>query len=189
MSLTTGKRIVRRKFTEMPITDSVKKQVAEWASKDQAITGLKFMDKNRIEYKFDEEEDIIIEERLIDVAPYPDIPAEAPGIMTQYENLIDGENIIEDKPVLSNKEQAMLVAENSGLDFGPIGESRVAGETIKLLDDDKNDVLDNDIRHDKEMRVKEEPQRAKIADEDEDGQDEDNTNKTDGEQPRRLGRE
>ena len=104
MSLTTGKRIVRRKFTEMPITDSVKKQVAEWASKDQAITGLKFMDKNRIEYKFDEEEHIIIEERLIDVAPYPDVPAEAPVIMTQYENLIDRENVIEDEPVLSNEE-------------------------------------------------------------------------------------
>ena len=29
MSLTTGKRIVRHKFTEMPITDSVKKQVAK----------------------------------------------------------------------------------------------------------------------------------------------------------------
>jgi hypothetical protein len=29
MSQTTGKRIVRRKFTEMPITDSVKKQVAK----------------------------------------------------------------------------------------------------------------------------------------------------------------
>jgi hypothetical protein len=32
------------------------------------------------------------------------MPAEAPGIMTQYENLIDGENVIADKPVLSNKE-------------------------------------------------------------------------------------
>jgi hypothetical protein len=45
MSLTTGKRIVRHKFTEMPITNSVKKQVAKWTLKDRAITGLKFMDK------------------------------------------------------------------------------------------------------------------------------------------------
>ncbi len=45
MSLTTGKRIVRCKFTGMPITHSMKKQVAKWASKDCAITGLKFMDK------------------------------------------------------------------------------------------------------------------------------------------------
>ncbi len=104
MSPTTGKRIVRRKFTEMPITNSVKKQVVKWASKNRAITGLKFMDKYGIKYKFDKEEDAIIEERPIDAAPYPDIPAKAPGIMNQYENLIDGENIIEDKPVSSNKE-------------------------------------------------------------------------------------
>jgi hypothetical protein len=102
MSLTTGKRIVRRKFTKMPITDCVKKQVAKWTLKDRTITGLKFIDKYRIEYKFDKEEDAIIDERPIDVAPYPDIPAEVPGIITQCENLIVGESIIEDKPVSSN---------------------------------------------------------------------------------------
>jgi hypothetical protein len=104
MSLTTGKRIVRHKFTEMPLTDSVKKQVAKWALKDCIITGLKFMDKYRIEYKFNKEEYTIIKERPIDVVPYPDMPAEVPGIMTQYENLIDRENVIEDKPVSSNEE-------------------------------------------------------------------------------------
>jgi hypothetical protein len=96
MSLTTEKRIVRCKFTEMPITNSVKKQVAKWVLKDRATTELKFMDKYRLEYKFDEEEGAIIEERPIDVVPYPAIPAEAPGIMTQYENLINGEDIIEE---------------------------------------------------------------------------------------------
>jgi hypothetical protein len=98
--------------------------------------------------------------------------------MTQYENLIDGENIIEDKPVSSNEEQAMLAAENSELEFGPVGESRAAGEVIKLLDDEENDMLDNNIRNDEEIRVKEEPQRAKITDENEDGEDEDHTNET-----------
>jgi hypothetical protein len=189
MSLTIEKRIVRCKFMEMPITNGVKKQVAKWASKDRAITGLKFMDKYRIKYKFDEEEDTIIEEKLIDMAPYPGVPAEAPGIMTQYENLIDGENVIEDEPVLSNEERAMMVAGNSGLEFGTVGESHAAGDVIKLLDDDKNDMLDDDIRHDKEIRVKKEPQQAKITDENKDDEDEDHTNKTAEEQPRRLGRE
>ncbi len=50
-------------------------------------------------------------------------------------------------------------------------------------------MLDDDIRHDKEMRVKEEPQRSKTTDEVEDGQNEDDTDKTDREQPRRSGRE
>jgi hypothetical protein len=37
-------------------------------------------------------------------------------------------------------------------------------------------MLDNNIRHDKEIRVKEEPQQPKITDENEDGEDEDHTN-------------
>ncbi len=80
----------------------------------------------------------------------------------------------------------MLAADNSGLEFGPVGESRVAGEIIELLADDKNGVLDNDIRYVEELRVKEDPRRAKITDEDEVGQDEDDTNKTNKEQSRRL---
>jgi hypothetical protein len=43
--------------------------VAKWASKDRAITGLKFMDKYGIEYKIDKEEYTIIEEKPIDMAP------------------------------------------------------------------------------------------------------------------------
>jgi hypothetical protein len=89
------------------------------------------------------------------MAPYPDLPAEAPEIMTQYENLIDGEDVIEDKPVLSNEEQAMMAADNSGLEFGTMGELRATREVIELLDDNENDMLDNDIRHDKKIRVKE----------------------------------
>jgi hypothetical protein len=83
----------------------------------------------------------------------------------------------------------MMAAENSGLEFGTVGESRAAGEVIELLDDDKNDMLDDNIRHDEEIRVKEEPQQAKITDENEDDEDEDHTNETADEQPRRLGRE
>jgi hypothetical protein len=50
-------------------------------------------------------------------------------------------------------------------------------------------MLDDDIRHDKEIRVKEELQQAKITYENEDDEDEDHTNKPAEEQPRRLGRE
>ncbi len=59
-----------------------------------------FMDKYGIEYKFDEEEDAIMEEWHVEEAPFPDIPAEAPGILTQYKNLINGDDVIEDEPVL-----------------------------------------------------------------------------------------
>ncbi len=104
ISLTTGKRIMRRKFVKMPFANSVKKKVAKWVSKDHIITGLKFMDKYGIEYQFNKEEDAIIKERPIDVPPFPDVPAEAPGIITQYENLIDGEDVVEGKSVSNDKE-------------------------------------------------------------------------------------
>ncbi len=173
----------------MPLTNSVKKQVAKWVSKDHAIIGLKFMDKYGIEYKFNEEEDAIIEERPLDVAPFPDVPAEGAGIMTQYENLISGEDVIEGEPVSNNKEWAMLVAEILRLEIGPANKSRAAGEVIELLDDDNVDMLDDDIRHDEDVKIKEESQQAKITDQDEEDHDEDHANKTDMEQPRRLGRE
>ncbi len=78
------------------------RQVSKWASKDRGMSGLMFMDKYGIEYKFDEEEDAIMEEQHIEESPFPDIPAEVPGILIQYENLINGDDVIEDKPVLDD---------------------------------------------------------------------------------------
>jgi hypothetical protein len=45
MLLSTEKHVKRRKLTEMPITESVIKQVSKWASKNQGISGLTFIDK------------------------------------------------------------------------------------------------------------------------------------------------
>ncbi len=174
----------------MPITNSAKKQVAKWVSKDRTITASKFMDKYGIKYEFDKDEDAIIEERPIDVVPFPDMPAETPRIMSQYETLINGEDVIEQsKPVSNDKEQSMLVAENSGLEIWPVNKSRATGEVIELLHDDKVDMLDDNIRHDEEMKMKEELQQAKITDQDEEADNEYHASKTDMEQPRKMGRE
>ncbi len=81
------------------------------------------------------------------------------------------------------------MGENSGLEIGPANESHATGEVIKLLDDDEVDMLDEDIRHDEEVRMKEEPHQAKITDQDEGDHNEDHANKTGMEQPRRSGRE
>jgi hypothetical protein len=50
---------------------------------------------------------------------------------------------------------------------------------IKLLDDDEVDMLDDGIRRDKEVKMKEEPQQAKITDQDEEDHNEDHANETD----------
>jgi hypothetical protein len=132
MSLTTGRKIVRRRFTELPITDSVIKEVAKWASKDQAMTGIKFMDKHGIEYKFNEEDGMIAEEKQIKEAPFPDIPAEAPGMLTLHKSLMSGEDIMEDEPTPQDEERAMLAAENSGIEFDHAVEARHS-KVIELL--------------------------------------------------------
>jgi hypothetical protein len=53
LSLSTGKKVIRRKFTEMPITDSVIKEVEEMAMKDGAVNGISFKNRKGVEYVFD----------------------------------------------------------------------------------------------------------------------------------------
>ncbi len=98
-----------------------------------------------------------MEERHVEEVLFPDIPAEVPGMLTQYKNLINGNDIIENKLVLDDQEQAMLVAENSGLEINPVVGLR-HGEVIELLDDDDDDVVDDNINQDMITRVKEEEQ-------------------------------
>jgi hypothetical protein len=185
MSLSTGNKIKRRKFTEMPITESVIRQVSKWASKDRGMSGLRFMDKYGIEYKFDEEEDTIMEEQHIEEAPFPAILAEAPVILTQYENLINGDDVIEEELVSDDQERAMLAVENSGLEFNPmVGPRR--GEVIELLDDDDDDAIDDNVNKDMITRVKEEEQEQQKVTE---NANEDTEMEGTSEQSRRSGRE
>ncbi len=84
MLLTTGKRITRRKFTEMPMTEDVMKQINKWVVEDHAQKGLTFKNRNGEEYKFFEENNkdkpIVCPEE----APFPDIPAEAPAVPSRH---------------------------------------------------------------------------------------------------------
>ena len=87
MSLDTGKKIIRRNWTELPMTETVIRQIEKWATKDRAVTGLKFMNKYGVEYTDEEEDDdgILIPEE--EAAAYPDIPAEMPGMATEYNKI------------------------------------------------------------------------------------------------------
>jgi hypothetical protein len=165
MSLTTGKKIVSRKFTEMPVTNSVIEQVAKWAKKDRSITGVSVMDKYGVEYKFDDEEDAVMDERLMDHAPYPDISAEAPGIMTEYETtrMLDKDGVLENEPTQNDEDLARMAAENSGLEVNPTIRPR-HGEVIDILDDDDEEYAE-DYATMLETMVKQEPTIKLTADE------------------------
>jgi hypothetical protein len=115
LSLATGKKITRRKFTEMPVIEAVIKQVKEMAVKDGAVKGISFKDRKGVEYEFDNDKQYKMLVEPDKPAPFPDIPAEAPG-MTELKEEYGVDEVVQDKPE-SNEQQAMMVAENSGLDF------------------------------------------------------------------------
>ncbi len=48
---------------------------------------------------------------------FPDIPAEAPGMLTDLEEEYGVNEVVQYKPKESNEQRAMMAAENSGLIF------------------------------------------------------------------------
>jgi hypothetical protein len=72
------------------------------------------MDKYGVEYKFDDEEDAMLDERLMDHAPYPDILAEAPGIMTEYKTtrMLGKDGVLENEPNQNDEDLARMATEN-----------------------------------------------------------------------------
>ncbi len=143
LSLSTGKKVTRRKFTEMPITDSVIKKVEEMAVKDGAVNGISFKNRKGVEYVFDNEDEHETVMELEEPSPYPDIPTEAPGILTAIEEEYGVDNVVQDEPELSDEQRAILAAQNSGLDFSSIPTKVNGGEVIEILDDDEEEAITN----------------------------------------------
>ena len=52
-------------------------------------------------------------------APFPNIPADAPGMLTELEEEYGIDNVMQDEPEMSDEQQAVLAANNSGLDSCP----------------------------------------------------------------------
>ncbi len=117
MSLATGKMVMCRKFMEMLVTEAVIKQVKEITVKDGAVKEISFKDRKGVEYKFDNDKEYKMVVEPDEPASFPDIPAEAPGMLTELEEEYGVNEVVQDKPKESNEQQAIMGAENSGLDF------------------------------------------------------------------------
>jgi hypothetical protein len=137
----TGKKVTRRKFTEMPVTEAVIKQVKEMAVKDGAVKGISFKDRKGVEYEFDNDKEYKMLVEPDGPAPFPDIPAEVQGMLTELEEEYGVDEVVQDKPKESNEQQAMMVAENSGSDFLYVPTKATGGEVIKILDDKEEDIM------------------------------------------------
>ncbi len=135
LSLMTEKKVTRRKFAEMPMTDSVIRRINSLGNK----SGLLFKNRKGEEYVFDNEEeyDMIAEARA--PAPFPEVAGEAPGILTKQEELMGVDEVVQREPEPSNKERTTLTAANPGIDFSSPPEERPhRGEIIEILDDEDN---------------------------------------------------
>ncbi len=137
LSLVTGKKVTGRKFTEMPVTDAVIKQVEEMAVKDGAVKGIYFKDRKGVEYEFDNDKEYEMLVEPDEPAPFPDIPAEVTGMLTELEEEYGIDNVMQDKPQMSDEQQAVLAANNSGLDFSSVPTKVTGGEVIEILNDDE----------------------------------------------------
>jgi hypothetical protein len=141
LPLVMGKKVTQRKFTEVPITESVLEKVEKIAVKDGATKGLSFKSRKGIEYEFDNDNkyEMLVEPE--DPAPYPDIPAKAPGMLTEHEAEFGVDDVVQEEMMQTDKEQAMLAAENSRLDFSSLPTKVMGGELIEILDDEEEEAI------------------------------------------------
>ena len=80
LSLSTKKKVTRRKFTEIPITDSVIRRINSVGKKKRCKNGLSFKIRKEEEYTFDNEDKYEMIAKETTPTPFLDIAAEAPGI-------------------------------------------------------------------------------------------------------------
>ncbi len=153
LSLSTGKKVSQRKFTEMPITALVIKKVEEMAVKDGAVNGTLFKKRKGVEYVLDNEDEYETLMEPDEPSPYPDIPTEAPGILTAMEEEYGVDNVVQDEPGLSNEQRALLAAQNPGLDFSSIPTKVKGGEVIEILDDNEEEALNEYIKEEVQVVV------------------------------------
>jgi hypothetical protein len=146
-----------RKFTEMPIMESVIKQVETMAVEDGAVIGINFKDRKGFEYEFDNNKEYKLMVEPDEPAPFPDIPTEAPGMLTELQEAYGVDKVVQDEPKQSDEQRAILAAENSGIDFSSIPTKVSGGEVIKILDDNEEDAIDEYKQE--EVLVKMEPKR------------------------------
>ena len=86
----------------MPITEAVIRQVEAMAVKDGAVKGINFKNRKGEEYEFDNDKEYEMLVEPDNPAPFPDIPEEAPGMLTELEEDYGVYNVIQDEPKMSD---------------------------------------------------------------------------------------
>ena len=98
----------QKKFAEIPITNSVIRRIDSLGKKEQCKNGLSFKNRKGEEYIFDNEDEYEMIVKTRTPAPFPDIAAEAPGILTKQEELLGVSEVIQSEPEPTNKQRVCL---------------------------------------------------------------------------------
>lgn len=138
-SLESGQRIIRRNFTELPTTDSIRKQVEKMAQAENRSPGLSFTNRHGADFHFTNDDlDEPLVESLVEqsLAPFPDIPAEFPGVYTAVTE--EGETTAHavDSSPTDWPSLAEAAAANSGINFDTPETTHNTSEVITVDDND-----------------------------------------------------
>ena len=136
LNLASGLVIKRRKFTELPVPDSVITRVTEIAKNSGVSKDLQFCDRRRQPYPWQENPDLSLDDTPM--ATYPDIPAELPGILRQRDNHTEAPEVTNIPPD-DWEALATAAADNADLDFTDT--LPTPPEVIEIDDDDNCPVI------------------------------------------------
>jgi hypothetical protein len=126
---------------ELPITEYVIEQVEQMADKDGAVKGVSFKNRKGIEYEFDNDKEYEMLVEPEEPAPYPDILAKAPGVLTEREEEFGVNDVVQEEMEQTDEEQAMLAVENLQIDFSSMLMKVMGGEVIEILDDEEEEAI------------------------------------------------
>ncbi len=135
--LDTGKRILCRNFTELPLTTSIQKQVEMMAQAENHQAGLHFVNHSGNAYGFPNNslDDPVVNDPI--PALFPDILAEMPGVLSTDK---DTPTPMTTEPHVTWQDLAQAAAANSGIDTTPLTLPKTALEIIEIDDDDDGDA-------------------------------------------------
>lgn len=118
--LTTGQKLTRRKFTEIPMPHSIIDTVEKFGDNENRPTGLMFANrhgKEISEYPNDDIDDMIT--MPPPAAPYPDYPADLPGVMVATPSILTATATLPDIFPEVDAAQALRAAENADITLTP----------------------------------------------------------------------
>jgi hypothetical protein len=123
------------------------------AVKDGATKGLSFKNRKGTEYEFDNDEEYEMLMEPEESAPYPDIPAKAPGMLTEREEEFGVTDVVQEEMEQIDKEQTILAAENLGLDFSSVPTKVMGGEVIEILDNEEEEAINKFVQEEILMKL------------------------------------